>query len=337
MKHEAIWGNLTSDGTRTYSWDAENRLVAIAYPGQSGKATAFAYDGLGRRIQWVSTPRGGRDPVTTDYLWCGQRLCQARNSSNAVIRSYYAEGELTPGPPAASLYYAPDQIGSVRRVFSASSAPGYDYDAYGNALQTTAAVTDFGYAGMIANPDSGLYLTTRRPYDPVTGRFLTRDPIGEAGDPLGNLYAYVGGDPVNASDPEGLATLQIGFGGSVNIPLGPIPVGISIPVSAGIAIDTRGNVGLYGSIGLGGQIGASVDAGLGAQTSNAATICDLRGGFSQGSFHGGAGAGGSVEYFGGLSPDGPVSGSGFTGGAAAGASASLTEVYTAIRPIFRIP
>ncbi|MGH7025089.1 MAG: hypothetical protein ACREEB_16085, partial [Caulobacteraceae bacterium] len=39
-------GNLTSDGTRTYSWDAENRLVAIAYPGQPGKATTFAYDGL---------------------------------------------------------------------------------------------------------------------------------------------------------------------------------------------------------------------------------------------------------------------------------------------------
>jgi YD repeat-containing protein len=28
-------GNLTSDGQRTYSWDAENRLVGIAYPGNN--------------------------------------------------------------------------------------------------------------------------------------------------------------------------------------------------------------------------------------------------------------------------------------------------------------
>jgi uncharacterized protein RhaS with RHS repeats len=34
-------GNLTSDGQRTYAWDAENRLVGIGYPGVSGKATAF--------------------------------------------------------------------------------------------------------------------------------------------------------------------------------------------------------------------------------------------------------------------------------------------------------
>ncbi len=38
-------GNLLSDGQRNYSWDAENRLVGITYPGQSGKQTAFVYDG----------------------------------------------------------------------------------------------------------------------------------------------------------------------------------------------------------------------------------------------------------------------------------------------------
>jgi YD repeat-containing protein len=41
--------NLTSDGVRDYARDAENRFTAIAYPGQPGKETVFAYDGLGRR------------------------------------------------------------------------------------------------------------------------------------------------------------------------------------------------------------------------------------------------------------------------------------------------
>ena len=58
----------------------------------------------------------------------------------------------------------------MRRVFaSAASAPAYSYDPYGNALQGTAPLTDFNYAGMFYNADSGLYLTQYRAYDPVAG------------------------------------------------------------------------------------------------------------------------------------------------------------------------
>jgi RHS repeat-associated protein len=71
----------------------------------------------------------------------------------------------------------------VRRVFaSTSSAPAYSYDPYGNALQGTAPLTDFNYAGMFYNADSGLYLTQYRVYDPVSGRWLSRDPLGEVSD-----------------------------------------------------------------------------------------------------------------------------------------------------------
>jgi RHS repeat-associated protein len=196
-------GNLTSDGQRNYSWDAENRLVGISYPGQPGKQTAFAYDGLSRRTSIASTPTGG-GTVTTSYVWCGTGICQARDAGNSVTRAYYAEGELIPGTPAQPYYYAPDQIGSVRRVFaSTTSAPTYSYDPYGNALQGTAPVTDFGYAGMFYNGDSGLYLTQYRAYDPVTGRWLSRDPMGESSDPVGNLYPYVGSSPLVRVDPRG--------------------------------------------------------------------------------------------------------------------------------------
>jgi hypothetical protein len=43
-------------------------------------------------------------------------------------------------------------------------------------------------------------------YDPRTGRWLSRDPIGEAGGL--NLYAYCGNDPVNRHDPLGLAVFD---------------------------------------------------------------------------------------------------------------------------------
>ena len=132
-----------------------------------------------------------------------------------------------PGSPGQTYYYAPDQIGSVRRVFeSASIAPAYDYDPWGNLLQVTPPPTDFGFAGMFNEPDSGLYLTQYRAYDPVAGRWLSRDPLGDenigivlriihpgqtftASEDLwhierdDNLYAYVDNNPVNLIDPTG--------------------------------------------------------------------------------------------------------------------------------------
>jgi RHS repeat-associated protein len=64
------------------------------------------------------------------------------------------------------------------------------------AIQTT-----LGYAGMYYHARSGLYLTHYRAYDPRLGRWLSRDPIWEAGGI--NLYGYVGGDPVGWVDPSG--------------------------------------------------------------------------------------------------------------------------------------
>jgi RHS repeat-associated protein len=58
-------------------------------------------------------------------------------------------------------------------------------------------------------PETGFYLTHYRLYDPDTGRWLNRDPIGEIGGL--NLYGYVGGNPVNFVDPTGLL-----FGGLIN-------------------------------------------------------------------------------------------------------------------------
>ncbi len=95
-------------------------------------------------------------------------------------------------------------IGSVRRAFTSPTAPAYAFDAYGNAIGSATRVTDFGFAGMFYHADSGLYLTQYRAYNPNTGRWLSRDPLGESSDPAGNLYPYVEGNPVSYFDPFGL-------------------------------------------------------------------------------------------------------------------------------------
>jgi RHS repeat-associated protein len=204
-------GNLTDDGVRTYNWDAENRLIGIVSKADSTQVATFRYDGLGRRIAIV-----GADGVETRYLWCGEALCQARGSDDTVSRRYYSEGELAPG--GASLFYAQDHLGSVRDVLSAqdgSLVTSNDYDAYGNPIQAPGfAATDFRYAGMFYERNSGLYLTHYRAYDPVTARWLSRDPIEERGGM--NLYSYGGENPLNSGDPTGLDAILLNQAGAAN-------------------------------------------------------------------------------------------------------------------------
>jgi RHS repeat-associated protein len=121
------------------------------------------------------------------------------------VRSYYAEGEYLSGAPPQALYYGIDKLASIRRVFaSPSTAPAYGFDPYGVPLQATTPVTDFVYAGMFFNADSGLYLARYRTYDSPTGRWLSRDLLGEATDAAANLYSYVAGSPLSSKDPAGL-------------------------------------------------------------------------------------------------------------------------------------
>lgn len=56
--------------------------------------------------------------------------------------------------------------------------------------------------------DTGLVRFGYRDYDPETGRWTARDPIGFAGGDT-NLYGYVLGDPVNFIDPDGLMALPV--------------------------------------------------------------------------------------------------------------------------------
>src|SRR5262249_11649640 len=125
-------GNVLADGDRTYQWDAENRLIAVASKAQPDRKTTFRYDGLGRRIATISP-----DGVETRYLWCGERLCQARDAGDTVSRRYFNEGEVNSA--GARLYYARDHLGSVRDLISlddGSRVASFDYDPYGTPTQS---------------------------------------------------------------------------------------------------------------------------------------------------------------------------------------------------------
>jgi RHS repeat-associated protein len=68
--------------------------------------------------------------------------------------------------------------------------------------------SDMGFTGHYQHVPSGLVLSPYRAYDPKTARWLSRDPIGEAGGI--NLYGYVLNNPVNLWDPLGWEACRIG-------------------------------------------------------------------------------------------------------------------------------
>ncbi len=99
-----------------------------------------------------------------------------------------------------------DQLGSVRLVINIGTgqvAQRLDYDAFGNVLNdTNPGFQPFGFAGGLYDAATGLVRFGARDYDAEVGRWTTKDPIGFAGGDT-NLYAYVGGDPVNFVDITG--------------------------------------------------------------------------------------------------------------------------------------
>lgn len=140
-------------------------------------------------------------PEETRYLWCGSTVCESRNGSDAVTADFFQDGELR---GTQALYYVRDQLGSVIAVTAGTGRVlgAARYDAYGNLVACRGTQPAFGFAGMLRDASTGLNLTLFREYDPAIGRWLSRDPIGEAGGI--NLYAYVLGNPLRWADPLGL-------------------------------------------------------------------------------------------------------------------------------------
>ena len=177
----------------SYGYDAAGQLTSATI---GGTGYAFGYDPQGR----LYSSAGGR------FQYAGLQLVGEYNSSGVLTTRH------VPGPgldqPVASYFGSAraqqiaDERGSVVGVQDAGGTVNINrYDEYG----VPSAANRFQYTGQ-AWMAPGIYNYRARAYAPQLGRFLQTDPIGYAAGP--NVYGYVGGDPINFTDPSGLSRLH---------------------------------------------------------------------------------------------------------------------------------
>ncbi|MET8149520.1 LamG-like jellyroll fold domain-containing protein [Actinoplanes sp. NPDC049668] len=198
-------GNLTADGTSSYTWNARGELSASS---RTGLAASFTYDGEGNRTAAVvgGTTRGytydGANPVRETVGGTGSNLVATGTDQ---YRARVAD-------TGAATSFLTDALGSVIALGDESGAlvARYSYDPFG---QTAAAGADGGntlrYTGR-EDDGTGLYYHRARYYDPALHRFISRDPLGFDSGQI-NQYAYVGNNPVSLIDPLGTAAKNPGL------------------------------------------------------------------------------------------------------------------------------
>lgn len=218
-------GNLLNDGTRTYTWDAENRLVKVVL---GSVEAVYAYDATGRRISKVVKENSAEVQRTAfvfdrwnlveeadllesgatakKHLWgldLSSTLQRAGGVGGLLKSSAISSGAWN---DAFAIY---DGGGNVSELLddTGTVAAHYEYGPFGESLRVTgtlAKVNPFRFSTKYEDDETGLLYYGCRYYTPNTGRWLIRDPIEEQGG--ANVYAFVLNRPINKCDIIGLLT-----------------------------------------------------------------------------------------------------------------------------------
>ena len=241
----------------SYAWDsalgrlscANTNGTTCSTSSPTSSTTLYTYDGDGLRTSSTQAS------TTTNYTW-DISASIPKLLSDGTWDYLYVPGSSVPVEQIATMGSSPtadllltDENDSVRGLVQLSSGAEQDelvnysdYDAYGNPItesggsmeaggltvsQTSinlnfVGTTAFGFGGGYTDPTGWIYLVSRY-YDPVTGQFLSIDPLLRQTD---QPYVYVLDDPVNATDSNGLGVpiVTVSWALSFGIPIPPFGI-----------------------------------------------------------------------------------------------------------------
>jgi RHS repeat-associated protein len=191
--------NTVGASTNTYLYDAQSRRIAKT---TSAVTTLYLYDGFNCISEYIQSGTGVPPVLSKTRLWgtdlsgsmqgaggVGGLLCESQ-ILNSEVSNYFPTYD---GNGNASEYLAAN----------GTTTAHFEYDPFGNTVVATGTPELFTYRFSTKPLDfeTGLYYYQYRYYDPVTGRWPSRDPIGEEGGL--NMYGFGPNSPVNGIDSDG--------------------------------------------------------------------------------------------------------------------------------------
>lgn len=243
-------GNLLMDGKWSYTWDGENRLVKMEssadVPSIARQKLQFAYDSQWRRTEKRVANWNGTDytpQYTNRFIYDSWNLIAILNPDSSLRTSFMwgtdLSGSLQGSGGVGGLltmthcstnqsitgFATYDGNGNVMSLISAtdgSESAAYEYGAFGEAIRVTgsmAKVNPFRFSTKYQDEEAEFLLYAFRTYDPLKGRWLSRDLVNESGienwlhlsdmDWSGenyelNLYKFSVNNPINYIDGFGL-------------------------------------------------------------------------------------------------------------------------------------
>jgi len=221
------------------AYDCENNLHCVSNA-VNGTASLYWYDSAGRRIA------KSENNLLTLYIWDGMDIIATVDAAGEItayftrgigiagdVGSLIAETRFS-GGTATTTYLHSNWRGDVVMATDASGAVvgEYSYTTFGEQLSVTGTYTPrFTFSSKECDA-SGLVYYGFRYYSPVLCRWISEDPIREAGGI--NLYQFCGNNPVNRIDRDGKIAPNVvagliggAVGGTVGIVVGGIQNGWS--------------------------------------------------------------------------------------------------------------
>nr|WP_251044664.1 MULTISPECIES: RHS repeat-associated core domain-containing protein [unclassified Lysobacter] len=222
--YDAIGNTIAIGGTaKVYAYNANDRLAQVK---QAGVVKAsYRYNALGERVAATN----GTSSIIDAYTlydergnWIGDYDANGVAKQQAIWFDGIPVGLLVGSGSTQSLKYVQtDHLGTPRAVIDPTrNVAIWTWDAkneaFGNSppnqdpdLDGTAFVFNMRFPGQRFDTGSGFVYNYFRDYDPASGRYLQSDPIGLAGG--FDTYSYVGSNPVQFIDPNGLQSRDLEY------------------------------------------------------------------------------------------------------------------------------